>query len=265
MSSHPFKISTVVVTAALSVGVGLELSSASADTSSAYIETSQANPVSAQPAVTTPPTKSCTVTLADHFPSNAADGSPQSFSGTFTPPADCPRPWAKVVLTFSSSVTGRQFDRDASIELGGATIYFGTTQEPFGSTPKVATVSTDVTRFESLFQQPQQYSGGIGNYTSSVYTGVFDQTATLTFYEPDAAYPAPPEPNEVIGVRVPDLNPGSPSASLQLPVLPRNLTQADLEVTLKGNGCDEQWFTAVPNPVAAAEPYACGDGPYREA
>ena len=48
--------------------------------------------------------------------------------------------------------------------------------------------------------------------------------------------------------------------------LPRNITHAYLEVYIKGNGCDEQWFTDVPNDVAAQFPSAgmCGNGPYRE-
>ena len=58
-----------------------------------------------------------------------ADFSPKPF--TYTPPAACPGPWAKVVLEADFSVTaGRQFDRTAQIALGHVNIYFGTTAEP---------------------------------------------------------------------------------------------------------------------------------------
>ncbi|MGA7203334.1 MAG: peptide-N4-asparagine amidase [Specibacter sp.] len=236
-------------------------------TAPGFIETGVSDPVSAAPEVTRPGTQSCTATLAQDFPSNATNGSPQNFSGTLAPPAACPGPWSKVVLDYTSKVSGRQFDRSGTLQIGGVNVWFGTTQEPSGPQTTTFHFSKDITDFASLLTTPQPFSGGIGNYTSDVYTGVYSQTVTVTYYRTGKGFPAARTPDKVVAVPVSDLNPGSPSATATLTGLPRNITQAELQVTLKGNGCDEQWFTTVPDAVAANFPGAglCGHGSFREA
>lgn len=233
----------------------------------ALIETEVSDPVSAAPAVTRPATESCTTTLAQDFPSNAPNGSPQNFSGTLTPPADCAGPWSKVVLDYTSKVSGRQFDRSGTLDIGGINVWFGTTQEPSGPNTTTFNFSKDITDYASLLTTPQPFTGGFGNYTSEVYTGVYSQTVTVTYYRTGKGFPAVRTPDKVVAVPVSDLTPGSPSSTATLTGLPRNITAAQLRVTLKGNGCDEQWFTTVPNEVAAQFPGAgmCGHGSFREA
>ena len=236
-----------------------------ANAASPQIEINSQNPVTAEPPVSRPSTPSCTQTLASAFPSNAADGSAQLFSGTLTPPAGCRGPWAKVVLDWTTSVQGRQYDRSGFLDLGATQIYFGTTYEPdpAGITYHFA---KDITEYSSLLHSAQSFNGGITNYTSSIYTGIYAQTVTITYYQADRANPAPSEPAVIAGLGSQDASAGTPTVHLSAAGLPRNITRAYLEVYIKGNGCDEQWFTDVPNDVSAKFPSAgmCGNTAYRE-
>jgi hypothetical protein len=229
------------------------------------VEINSQNPVTAAPPVSRPHTHSCTVDLATDFPSNDATGAAQNFSGTIVPPAGCAGPWAKVVLDWTTSVQGRQFDRSGSLDVGTTQVWFGTTYEPdpAGITYHFA---KDITEYASLFHQQQAFTGGIVNFTNATDTGVYTQTVSITFYQADRAHPAPTEPDAVVGLGERDASPGTPTVHLTAAGLPRNITRALLEVSIKGNGCDEQWFTDVPDNVSALYPSAglCGHGPYRE-
>jgi hypothetical protein len=170
-------------------------------------------------------------------------------------------------MTQTISVSGRQYDRVSSLKIGDTDVYWGTTEEPSGPNPTTYTFSKDLTEYTALLRTPQPFRGGIGNYTSSVYTGNYLQTVTITYYEADRTHPAPQTPDAVVGLGDSSVRPGTPSVHKTLSGLPRNITRAYLQVTLEGGGCDEQWFDDVPDSVSAAYPGAglCGHGPYREA
>jgi Peptide N-acetyl-beta-D-glucosaminyl asparaginase amidase A len=162
-------------------------------------------------------------------------------------------------MDYTVSVSGRQYDRFGDVNIGGTEVYWGTTEEPSSSTPTTYTVSKDLTEYSALLRSPQPFRGGIINYTSDVYTGIYDQTVTLTYYQ---GTPPSNVPDAVIGFPAQDA-----AAHFTLSGLPRNIVRASLEVTLEGHGCDEQWFADVPADVSAKYPSAglCTHGPYREA
>lgn len=240
---------------------------AHADAAPGLVEAQTDSPVTAAPPISRPDTAHCTVTLASNFLSNAPDGTPQTFGGTLTPPAACPGPWAKVVLDKTISVSGRQFDRIDDLQIGSTEVYRGTTEEPGGADPITYTVSKDITDYTALLNTAQPFRGGIGNFTSSVYTGNYDQTVTITYYQADREHPAPDVPDFVEGFAPVQVTGAAPSTHFTLTGLPRNIVSAQLQTTLEGEGCDEQWFADVPAAVSASYPSAglCTGGPYREA
>ena len=192
----------------------------------------------------------------------------QPYTGTVTPPAQCAGPWAKVVLDWSGSVAGRQYDRLAGVWIGGAEVLRTSTPEPDddGITWHVA---KDITSFTPLLRGPQPLVVDLGNIVNSTYTGVYHMTLTVTYYTADRHHPAPRAADRIVPLSG-DASPGwyslppGGSASKSV-VFPRNLIGARLEVYARGGGCDEQWFDAVPSDLAATSPdFLCGGGPYRE-
>jgi Peptide N-acetyl-beta-D-glucosaminyl asparaginase amidase A len=219
------------------------------------------DPIQADLPVAVPPTASCTVTLATDYTTNAPNGAYQDDNGTFAPPAGCPGPWAKVVLHFSATEAGRQYDRAGEIVLGGAWIFFTSTPEP--DPDGIAWhVDKDVTEYSSLFTQSRPFTISVPNYLNSTLTGVMHISVSLTFYETDAAHPAPPVPDQVIGLGTQYVSSSRP-ADFPVASLPRNLERAKLEVYPKGNSCDEFWYGGAPDAFANANGL-CGGGAYRE-
>ena len=71
------------------------------------------NPITADPLVPRPPTKPCIVQLFQNLPFD--NFTPSTFS--YTPPASCPGPWAKVVFTadFTVQSDGSLIEQQLSI------------------------------------------------------------------------------------------------------------------------------------------------------
>src|SRR5436853_4166404 len=144
------------------------------------------NTATADPSVPRPHTTPCAVQLFSN--QTFADFSPKTF--TYTPPAACPGPWAKVVLEADFSVTaGRQFDRTAQIAINHVNVYYGTTAEPSAAVSPAWHVERDLTDYSSLFTTIQSGEVSLGNLVNSTFTGILHGDARLLFYPPSAAAP----------------------------------------------------------------------------
>jgi len=225
------------------------------------------NTVSADPPVTRPNTKPCTVDLFTNL--EFADYNTKTY--TYTPPADCPGPWAKVVFTADFTVTaGNQFDRTAQFYLGGANIFFGTTAEPRSNLSPDWHVESDVTDLSALLTKMQAGTAILGNYVGVYdgvdYNGLIYADAHLLFYPADRSNAPAKTPDVVIGL------PGNGGAATlnttssqltQAVTLPTNVEKVYLDVISQSQSDDEFWYLCVPNDVAT-ELESCGNTGYRE-
>jgi hypothetical protein len=223
------------------------------------------NTATADPTLARPNTTPCVVTLFNNFV--FADFSPKPFS--FTPPAGCPGPWAKVVLNADFSIqAGLQFDRTAEIWIGGANVYFGTTSEPSGAVARAWHIERDLTDYSALLSTAQNGRVDLGNLVNSQFTSSLFGTATLQFYplarHEDAARTADlvlPLASDPTGGTA-FLNTSTDTLAKTF-TLPANVEKAFIDVVAESQSGDEFWYTCVPNDVAA-ELQSCGGGAFRE-
>jgi hypothetical protein len=227
-----------------------------------------ADPATAAPLVPRPATKHCSVHLFQNL--EFADFSAKTFG--FTPPHDCPGPWAKVVFSADFTVTaGRQFDRTAAFYLGHANLYYGTTAEPSAAVSPSWHVERDVTDLSALFTSPATGEADLGNFVGTSggvdYTGIIYADAELEFYALPDGGAAPDVPAVVIPV--PDAAGGAVALDTTASVLsqtvnlPHNIDRLYLDVLAQSQSNDEFWYTCVPNDLAS-ELDSCGNAAFRE-
>jgi hypothetical protein len=222
------------------------------------------NTVSADPNVTRPSTKPCKVELfsgAQFFEFNV-----ENF--TYTPPSECPGPWAKVVLEADISLNaGIQYDRTANFWLGPVNIYFGTTAEPSNIGPSWH-IENDLTDYSSIFYIPKSGQADIGNTLCCGLTSTIYASAWLEFYPLASGQTAPVAADQVLALSAGDSG-GTVALNSTTSTLsgtfdfPLNVQAAYLDVYAQSQSNDEFWYTCVPNDVAS-ELQSCGDTGFRE-
>jgi len=225
------------------------------------------NTAIADPGVARPATTPCRVRLFTDQP--FADFSPKFFS--YAPPAACPGPWQKVVLEADYSIeAGRQFDRTATLWIGGVNIYFGTTAEPSATVARAWHIERDLTEYSALLRSASTGRAELGNLINSTYTSTLFGTADLAFYPADDEGSSASKSADVVLALSGSPTGGTvalfdPSAQLAATfVLPTNIEKAFLDVVLQHQGAnDEFWYTCVPNNLTGAL-QSCAGTAFRE-
>jgi hypothetical protein len=237
--------------------------------------------VTAEPLVVRPHEKPCVVQLFSGYQFATFAETDQNFA--FTPPADCPGPWQKVVLELNfSENAGYQFDRTASLFLANTNLYFGTTPEPLQTDTNTWHVERDVTDDSALFATAQQGTMVLQNCTStdcpsgySYLNGVFTVNAELQFYPAQHGFQPPTEtPDAVLPLEQPNSSGGvSLPAILSTPTqqltttftLPTNIERVYLDVISQGQSNDEPWYACFPNNLSALNQFfGCGNTDFRD-
>jgi hypothetical protein len=224
-----------------------------------------ANTVTADSLVPRPPTKPCVVQLfsdAQFFDFNV-----ENFS--YAPPADCPGPWAKVVLEADINVAaGIQYDRTANFWLGPYNIYFGTTAEPSPTEAPSWHVESDLTDYSSIFTTAQTGQADIGNTLCCGLSSIIFASAQIEFYPLEKWQRAPVTANVVLPLSggpnggTVTLNTGADTLAGTF-TMPTNIQNAYLDVYVQSQSDDEFWYTCVPNDVST-ELESCGNTAFRE-
>ncbi len=239
--------------------------------------TSAGYPVTADPKVTVPNEAPCVDKLFNpHTPPLTSGGLPVGEFGdynnhpfNYTPPANCPGPYAKIVFKMHFHVSaGIQYDRTGAVWIGGTNVFFGTTAEPGANASPAWTIERDVTDYAPVFAQSGIGEAAVYNVVNNTYTGVIYGTAELDFYPATKTIPPAKSADAVYPMAASStggyvyLDGPSDEMTGQF-TFPQNVEAAYLDVFLESQSSDEFWYTCFPNDLAK-KLNNCGNTAFRE-
>ncbi len=239
-------------------------------TSPQQLEIGSSNTATADPSIPRPNTKPCIVELFQDFVFVGNGTGNQAFD--YSPPEACPGPWEKVVFEGDFSVeAGVQFDRTATVWLGGTNIYFGTTMEPtpFSNEGRDWHVESDLTDYSPLFSQEQTGQVILPNGIDETLTSAIFGSAKLLFYPLELESNAPETADQILPMA--NNSDGGLVAVTSSNDLfsrtfdfPTNIERVYIDVFAQGQTTeDEFWYTCVPDDVAD-ELQSCPSTAFRE-
>ncbi|KAF2998799.1 hypothetical protein E8E13_000846 [Curvularia kusanoi] len=165
------------------------------------------------------------------------------FVGSYTPP-ECD--FNSVVIEWTVTVAGRQFDRLAEMYLGDIEVWRTSTAEPTAS-GIVFRYQKDLSMYLSLWKTPQDVIFSLNNVFDSTYTGAFNTTLIATFsYESTGQAHA-----DLVLPISPKLGASGAPSIFTLPgdnataehILPLNVTHASVSIAATGQSNEEFWYT----------------------
>ncbi|XP_076960110.1 peptide-N4-(N-acetyl-beta-glucosaminyl)asparagine amidase A-like [Bidens hawaiensis] len=222
-----------------------------------------------------PKTKPCSTRILTHD-FGFTYGKPP-VSANYTPPSNCPplNNIEKIVLEWTATSKGRQFDRIFGVWLGGVELLRSCTAEP-RPTGIQWTVKKDVTRYHSLLMTNQTLNVYMGNIVDKTYTGVYHVNVSIHFYPAKTNHISKTSnrADSIIPIsRNLPINDGlwfkiknSTDVMSKQFIIPQNAYKAVLEVYVSFHENDEFWPTNVPNEYILSNNLTgfAGNGPFRE-
>ncbi|KAF8025888.1 hypothetical protein BT93_F2648 [Corymbia citriodora subsp. variegata] len=220
-----------------------------------------------------PDTKPCSYLVLQHDFANTYGRPP--VLANYAPPSTCySQKFSKIVLEWSATCKGRQYDRIFGVWLDGVELLRSCTAEP-RATGTFWSVKKDITRYYSLLMKNSTLAVYLGNVVDSTYTGVYHVKIKFHFY--------PADDEHLVG-DVGSLENSVPgygsNADLILPIS-RNLplndglwfeieNATDIEtkelVYVSFHENDEFWYGNLPNEYIQANNLTgvAGNGPFKE-
>jgi hypothetical protein len=156
--------------------------------------------------------------------------------------------WAQIILDWTGSVKGVQYDRFYTFWVGDCQILRGTTPEP---TAEGITwhVEKDVTEYASALRGTKRITVYLPNWVTSDYTGVYAIDATLSFYPDDDDHPPAVTLDTIVAITdnplIPDDLRFTQAASRQgrRITIPHGVYGATLQLYSTPHAADEFWWT----------------------
>ncbi|KAI4246251.1 MAG: hypothetical protein L6R42_009958, partial [Xanthoria sp. 1 TBL-2021] len=167
--------------------------------------------------------------------------------GNYVPPA-CD--FNRVIMNFTVTSKGRQFDRLGLMYLGDIEVFRTSTAEPT-SNGIVWTYIKEMDQYETLWKTEQKIIFDLGNLIDSTYTALFNTLLTATFFTVQNTKPAADQILPISARRSADNGPSAfslPSNNASVAYrIPQNTERAIVTLSACGQAAEEFWYTNVQN------------------